>query len=274
MAGEALVQTVLPRALGKWVKQQADEAGLSTAAWLRRLIMQAQSEVWVRAWSMHPGHRKANSSDWFASRSQSPPDILLERAAVHPDSTIEFRAFDAYARPGTPLVTEILDGAEGYAELRYNLNAGWLVLEGSTEPWTVVRKIADASAGGQVVLFVRTVKPSTTYYAYANAYSNPPLVGLATSDPPATGGVVFWQFETEEPDHQRRMQSLKVAPQFRLEDDRGQTIGTPRPATQFGLDEAVMEASALARVDQARVMRLVVGPNEAKVVLRSWPRTA
>jgi hypothetical protein len=270
MAGDVLVQTVLPRSLGKWVKDQAEAAGLSTAAWLRRLVMQAQSEVWVNAWAIEPEHRKSNSSDWWARWSQDPADIFLERVDVHSDGTTEFRAFDPSGRPGTPLFAASLESAPR-RRLRRNLEEGWLVLEGSTQPWTVERKIADASADGQIVLFVRTVAATKTYYAYANAYSSPPMVGLSTSDPPMTGGVVFWRFETEETDHTKRLFAVeKLGPPFRLENDGGQIIGNPRPATQWGLDEALMEASALASVEPTRVMRLVGG---AKVILRSWPRT-
>jgi hypothetical protein len=40
--------------------------------------------------------------------------------------------------------------------MRHDLHNGWLVLGGSTDPWTVVRQLADENAGGHVVLFLKS----------------------------------------------------------------------------------------------------------------------
>jgi hypothetical protein len=210
--------------------------------------------------------------EWFARHSQDRPEVFLERAAEHADGVVEFRAFDANAAPGTPLLAAVLASVP-YQRLRSNLDDGWLVLEGSTEPWVVQRRIADANAGGQIVLFVKKVKATTTYYAFADAYHNPPRVGLTTSNPPVTGGTIFWQLETDETDQRKRLESLKqVGPKFQLEDAKGQVIGMTCDADAFGLDEALMEASACAKAQPDRVMRMVAMGPEGKTLLRSWPR--
>jgi hypothetical protein len=228
----------------------------------------------VRAWAWPSTHHKSNSAEWFARCAADQPDIFLKRVAVFADGTIEFRAFDPLASPGAPLLASALASAT-YQKLRSNLDEGWLVLEGSTDPWAVDRRVADANAGGQVVLFVRKVKATTSYYAFADAYHNPPRVGLTTSNPPVTGGTIFWQLETEETDQRRRLEALKqLGPQFQLENDKGQIIGKPCRPDAFGLDEAIMEASAYARLDPDRVMRLVAAGTEGKTLLRSWPRAA
>ncbi len=106
------------------------------------------------------------------------------------------------------------------------------------------------------------------YYVYANAEVTPPIVGLAKSDPPITGGVVFGKFETDEPDHDKRVKMAEcLMPSLRVENGNGESIATPRPATSSGLDEAIMEAGALARVNPFRPVQLVAG---AGVVLRRW----
>ena len=106
------------------------------------------------------------------------------------------------------------------------------------------------------------------YYVYANVDVAPPIVSLAKSDPPFTGGVVFWKIETDESDPNKRSQLVEsLAPPFRVETDKGESVATPRPATASGLDEALMEAAALAKVNRSRPLRLVAGDG---VVLRRW----
>ncbi len=106
------------------------------------------------------------------------------------------------------------------------------------------------------------------YYVYANLDVTPPVVGLAKSDPPVTGGVVFWQFETDEADHHKRIKMAEsLAPPLRVENDKGALVTVQRPASSVGLEEALMEAGAIARVNPSRPLRLVVGTD---VVLRRW----
>ena len=109
----------------------------------------------------------------------------------------------------------------------------------------------------------------TIYYVYANVEASPLVVGLAQSNPPVTGGIVFWQFETDEPDHAKRLKMAEsLAPPFRVQNvANGQAIATPRPASTAGLDEALMEGGALARANPARSLRLVAGTD---VVIHRW----
>ncbi len=260
MAADLLVQTVLARPLGKWVKQQADEAGLSTAAWLRKLIMQKQSELWVRAWSLPPNRtvREARVSVHA---------MWLERVAVHANDSIEFRVYERAG--GLPLLAKkVAEGGE-YPDLRAELE-GRLLLDGSDDLWSVVYQLADQNAEGQLVLFLRSRKaPMATYFAYANP--NVRLVGLTTRDPPLTGGTIFWELQTGEVDHNRRIAIVeKEAPPFRLENGDGQTIGGPFPASTSGLEEALMYAKALAQQSPSAPMRLVGGAN---AVISRWPQT-
>jgi hypothetical protein len=80
--------------------------------------------------------------------------MLLERVGIHADGTVEFRVFDGWAKPRTPLLSKMLQH-EDYFELSAQLSDGWVLVEGSSDPWTVVRKVEDANADGQIVLFLR-----------------------------------------------------------------------------------------------------------------------
>jgi hypothetical protein len=106
-------------------------------------------------------------------------------------------------------------------------------------------------------------------YVYAIIHARSVMVGLARTDPTETGGVVFWQFETDEPDFNKRLQlAEQLAPPFRIENvANGEVIATPRPASTAGLDEALMEGGALARVNPARALQLVGGVD---TVIHRW----
>jgi hypothetical protein len=125
-------------------------------AWLKRLIMERQpAALVVRAWGRPNGAPKA--PPLVPPTWETKPYMLLERVAIHADGTVEFRAFDGWAKPRTPLLSKMLQG-EDYSELSRQLSDGWVLMDGSSDPWTIVRKVEDANADGQIVLFLRADK--------------------------------------------------------------------------------------------------------------------
>jgi hypothetical protein len=104
------------------------------------------------------------------------------------------------------------------------------------------------------------------YYVYADARAH--IVATTTTNPPATGGIVFGELETDEVDVLKRQDLVaQLMPSLRLQNERGETLAA-RPTSSAGLDEILTEATAHTRAHPSIAMQLVGG---ADVVLRRWP---
>jgi hypothetical protein len=100
-----------------------------------------------------------------------------------------------------------------------------------------------------------------TWHVYANPKAR--LIGIAASDPPVTGGVVFDTFEHDGGTHADR---LRIADErngpLRLQCfERGVWRTTPEtfPLTDAGYDEAIMSLYARNSPSTQGQMRLVTG---------------
>jgi len=147
---DVLVQALLPAPIAKWVRRVAASEGLPVGTWVRRLILQKKQEMLVRAWGMKPEVQEHRWAAYAWTKGVDAP-LTLERVAVHPDGTTEFRALDSR---GKPMPAKALEENEHF-ELEQHLRGGWVLLENSNDPWVVARQMADANADGQLVLFLR-----------------------------------------------------------------------------------------------------------------------
>jgi hypothetical protein len=111
---------------------------------------------------------------------------------------------------------------------------------------------------------------SVRYYVYA-IVSPRPILSVSTHNPPVTGGVVIGEFDSDETDL-RKLHELAQhhAPPLRIEASKGQswTLCESFAENESNLDEALMMASAFARVDGS--VRLIAGDT----VLRTWRSAA
>ena len=108
--------------------------------------MQQQQASRVTAWL----HQASDTKD-ILNHHHSAARFVLERRTTHPDGSIEFWMCDPNGRP---FIQAVLDQMN-YAPLRQLLATGWVRLEGSLNPWTIVHTMADNNANGQLLMTIK-----------------------------------------------------------------------------------------------------------------------
>ena len=122
---DMLVQTRVPRLLGKWISTQADLSGETVAAWLRRLLVKEASLARVSAW-VRPSDRCDPS---VMAVNPVLPNYLLERLKVLDGDQALFALSDP--EHGVPVTKE------GWQQTEWFKRPGdhRFVLDGSPHPW-------------------------------------------------------------------------------------------------------------------------------------------
>jgi hypothetical protein len=219
---DVLVQTVLPPRIAAWVKRRAAVEGISQAAWLRRLILQEQQSVTVRAWV--PNLRTG-------AIDRVHHDLVLERVGAEVDGTTQFRVLEPDgAKPC--IARRVLE-----TDLFRSIERNGVFLDGSRAPWRVVSTLADAGADGQLVMFLNeraTVVEST---------EKQQVLTLTTSD-----GAVFRVEEKSKAD----------GPYYEVRDRGDFVLGRirlPSPTkAECMWDVSVLDTYSAEIVEQLRVM--------------------
>lgn len=136
---DVLIQTVLPPSIAEWAKSRAAAEGVSVAAWLRRLVMQRQQAVTIKAWAalLKTG-----------APLNGPHDLVFERMPTEPSGLTPFRVWEHDG--ARPCRVAWLGG-----DLLPSMRLHGVRLEGSPEPWRIVNEFADNGADGQLVLLMR-----------------------------------------------------------------------------------------------------------------------
>jgi hypothetical protein len=162
---EVLIQVLVSKDLGKWVRKQAEEEGRTMSAYVRRLLTMQQEKQRVpggiipmasatRAWFMTD---REHWSDFDLKRRSQPHSFVLERLGAEVDGTQKFVLHHPASTPQShlPYTSTQLERSP----LRQQLATGWFALDASEQRWSVVYSMADDTNKGRVVLYMRPSPP-------------------------------------------------------------------------------------------------------------------
>ena len=166
---EVLVQATVKRSAREWLAKTARGEGLSSSAYLRRIIymVMAKSGSGVpgglipmgtthRAWGLKTEQGPDDAA--LLQQHGAPPTFLLERLTDNPDGSFEGMMHHPISTPASHL-PYLMQQFERNLDLQDTISHGWLALEGSPRTkWKVVRSVADHQRKGALLLLVRPMK--------------------------------------------------------------------------------------------------------------------
>jgi hypothetical protein len=140
---EQLVQTRVPKDIGKKIAEAARLEGDTVAGWIRRLLFRQFGVAFVEAWTRPVG--SAAPDEGVTSRAQ--PQYLLRPLR---DISASDRVFVLHDHTRAPVTPDTLRESAAAAS-----RARWFILRGSPVPWEIAAQYA---VGSSVEVTLRPVR--------------------------------------------------------------------------------------------------------------------